>query len=498
MPSPVVRAPAERSPFQEAFARIREEFHVPAAFPPEVTAAAAEVARRGPQAPPGVPDEARIDARDIAFVTIDPPGSVDLDQAFHAERHGGGFRVRYAIADVAAFVAPGSALDRESFARGVTLYLPDGRAPMLPDTLGEGAASLLPDQDRAALLWTIDLDGDGATTAARLERATVRSRAALGYPGVQADLDDGGAPEPLALLREIGTRRRAIEAARGGVSLDLPAQEVVPTGDGGYALEYGTPLPVEGWNAQISLLAGIEAARILVGAHAGILRTLPSPRQQDLDRLRRSATALHVPWPKGASWGAVVAGLDRTQPAHAAFLIQAAHVLRGAGYVALDATNTADPEAVPVHAGLAAPYAHVTAPLRRLADRYANEIVLAACADREPPEWAVAALPALVEAMQTATRRAAGVDRAVVDAVECAVLAARVGERFAAVVVDRNAHGVIVQLDALAVVAPVDADVALGARVEVTLASVDPVARTIQLDEAGRPSHGQRERTKPS
>ena len=75
-------------------------------------------------------------------MTIDPAGSRDLDQAFHAERRPHGFRVRYAIADVAAFVAPGGALDREAFARGVTLYLPDGRAPLYPDVLGEGAASL--------------------------------------------------------------------------------------------------------------------------------------------------------------------------------------------------------------------------------------------------------------------------------------------------------------------------------------------------------------------
>jgi exoribonuclease R len=496
MPSPVVHAPGARPPFPEAFQRIRAELAVPAAFPDAVEAEAREVARRGPTTPAGVPDGERIDARAVPFVTIDPPGSVDLDQAVHVERRAGGFRVRYAIADVAAFVTPGGALDRESFTRGVTLYLPDGRAPMLPNALGEGAASLLADQDRPALLWTLDLDATGVATAARLERATVRSRAVLDYPSVQADLDAGRADEPLTLLREVGILRRALEAARGGVSLDLPSQEVVPTADGGYALEYGAPLPVEGWNAQISLLAGIEAARIMVEARVGILRTLPPARAEDLERLRRAAGALHVPWPAGSPWSAVVAGLDRSQPVHDAFLIQAAHVLRGAGYVALDATNTADPGAVPIHAGIAAPYAHVTAPLRRLADRYANEIVLAQCAGRPSPDWAVGALGELVDAMQVANRRAGSVDRAVVDAVECAVLANRVGERFAAAVVDRNAHGVIVQLEALAIVAPVDADVPLGARVEVILAAVDPVARRLRLEPARPQDQG--ERTKPS
>ena len=225
MPAQIIHAP-DASPFGEAFARIRAEFAVPASFPPEVEAEAEAVVTRGPLVPGGGA-QTRVDGRDIPFVTIDPLGSLDLDQAYHAERQGRGFRVRYAIADVAAFVAPGSALDRESFARGVTLYLPDGRAPMVPNQLGEGAASLLPDDDRAALLWTIDLDETGASTAARLERATVRSRAKLDYGGVQSALDAGRADEPLVLLREIGTLRLALEAARGGVSLDLPDRKSV-------------------------------------------------------------------------------------------------------------------------------------------------------------------------------------------------------------------------------------------------------------------------------
>jgi exoribonuclease R len=151
MASQIVRAPRELGQFRDAFDHIRGEFRVPSAFPEPVDAEAAAVAGRGPVAPAGGVTT-RVDARDVPFVTIDPLGSLDLDQAFHAERRGAGFRVRYAIADVAAFVAPRGHLDLESFVRGVTLYLPDGRAPMLPDRLGEGAASLLPNQDRPALL----------------------------------------------------------------------------------------------------------------------------------------------------------------------------------------------------------------------------------------------------------------------------------------------------------------------------------------------------------
>ena len=481
-----MRAPGDITPFREAFARIRSEFEVPAAFPAPVDAEAAAVVARGPVTPAGSAETPRLDARDVPFVTIDPPGSLDLDQAFHAERNGSGYRVRYAIADVAAFAAPGGALDRESFARGVTLYLPDGRAPMLPDALGEGAASLLPDQERAALVWTIGLDETGAATSARLERAIVRSRAKLDYPGVQAALDGGDADEPIALLRQIGGLRLGLEAARGGISLDLPAQEVTPAPGGGFVLEYAAPLPVESWNAQISLLAGMEAAKIMVDAGAGILRTVPPPEPTQIDRLRRSARGLEVAWPDGTSWSEVVRHLDRADPDAAAFLMQAAHLLRGAGYVKLDASNTGDPATVPIHAGVAAPYAHVTAPLRRLADRYANEIVLAHCAGRELPVWAVAALDELVTTMQEATHRDAAVERAVVDAVECAVLAHRVGEVFEGFVVDRNKQGVIVQLRNPAVVAPMNTDAALGESVSVTLVAVDPIRRRVELAPAVR------------
>jgi exoribonuclease R len=474
-PNPL-RAPVESPPFREAFARIRAQFGVPTTFPPEVESEARAVVERGVVSTP------RIDARDIAFVTIDPLGSKDLDQAFHAEKRGDGFRVHYAIADVAAFVTAGSALDRESFARGVTLYLPDGRAPMLPDTLGEGAASLLPNDDRPALLWTIDLDPHGERTDARLERAIVRSRAALDYPSVQQHLDADTADEPLQLLRDIGIRRRELEAARGGFSLDLPSQDVVPAADGTFDLVYTAPLPVEGWNAQISLLTGMEAARLMVEARAGILRTLPPPQQFLLDRLRRTARALHVAWPKDSSWADVVRNLDRTRPDDAAFLIQASHVLRGAGYVKLDAATTSDPTAIPIHAGVGAPYAHVTAPLRRLADRYANEIVVAHCAGATPPEWAVAALDSLVETMEKATQRSAGIEHAAVDAVECAVLAGHIGQRFDAIVVDQNQHGAIVQLPRPAVVAPVAAHLALGDEITVKVTAVDPVARRVSLE----------------
>ena len=480
MAKALVRAPAELPPFRDAFRRIRDEFDVPTGFPPLVDEEATRTVKRGAVVPDGVASRDRLDARDVPFVTIDPAGSRDLDQAFHAERRGAGFRVRYAIADVAAFVEPGGAVDAESFRRGVTVYLPDGRAPQLPNVIGEGAASLLPDEDRPALLWTIDLDEGGTTVAARLERATVRSRRAMTYVDAQRELDRGNADPPLALLPEIGELRLRIQDERGGVSLDLPSQEVVSSNGDALDLRYEAPLPVERWNAQISVLAGIEAAKIMVDAGVGILRTVPEPSGEFLARLRRSAEALHVAWPAGARWSDVVRGLDRSKSQDAAFLIQAAHALRGSGYAMVERGAAA-----PIHAGIGSVYAHVTAPLRRLADRFANEIVLARCAGATPPAWAVDRQSELVTTMDETTRHEARVEHAVIDAVECSVLAGHVGERFEATVIDENEHGVIVQIPMPAVVAPLEAKRRLGERVGVVLDAVDPVARRIDLTPTG-------------
>src|SRR5262249_40423509 len=144
------------------------------------------------------------DRTDIPLVTIDPATSRDLDQAMCLHRLGGGYRVFYAIADVTSFVSLGGELEAETWRRGETVCLPDGRVPLHPLSISEGAASLLPGQTRPATLWTIDLDEAGATTAVRLERAIVRSRAKLDYVGVQADVDAGRLGQSIALLPEVG------------------------------------------------------------------------------------------------------------------------------------------------------------------------------------------------------------------------------------------------------------------------------------------------------
>lgn len=457
------------------FDAIRAELELSDAFPPDVLAEAEAAARRGPSVAPAV------DLRDVAFLTVDPPASTDLDQAFAVERRGRGYLVRYAIADVGAFVAPGGAVDAEARRRGVTVYLPDHKAPLHPPVLSEGAVSLLPDGDRQALVWEIALDAEGEATDVLVRRATVRSRAKLSYEEVQRAVDGGTADEPLLLLREVGLLREAQEAARGGVSLPIPEQQVVEIG-GRYELGYRAPLGAEGWSAQLSLLTGMCAARLMLDGGVGVLRTLLPAPDEAIDVLRGHAVALGVPWPDGSSYGEVIRALDPAAPGAVAFLVQAVRLFRGAGYLAFDggATPVGDDGR---HAAVASPYAHVTAPLRRLVDRFANEVVLALCAGTEVPGWAREALPSLPAAMSAAGRKEGAADGMARDLVEAATLAGCVGTVVEGVVVKIHGKGAQVQVRAPAIVADVDgATPPLGSDVRLRVVSADVGARKVTFE----------------
>jgi exoribonuclease R len=452
------------------FAAIRAEFEVPEEFPPAVLA---EAERRA-----GEPQLPELDATDVPLVTLDPPGSRDLDQAVHLAIRGDGYRVSYAIADVGAFVRPGGAVDTEARRRGQTLYSPDKRTPLHPPVLSEGAASLLADQLRPAVLWTIDLDADGEPVRVDLRRARVRSRAQLDYPAVQARVDAGDPPEALALLPVVGDLLERRAADRGAIELGTPDQEVRAAAGGGWTLGMRGDLPVEGWNAQISLLTGRCAADLMLEGGVGILRTLPTARPEDVARLRLLAPALGVDWSAEVGPGAVVASLDPARPGHAAFLEEAVALLRGAAYTPFDGT----PPSQPGHAGVASTYAHVTAPLRRLVDRFGTEVCLALAAGVDPAPEIRTALPELPSLMAASDKRTREVERAVVDATEAWLLRDRVGQQFSAVVVDAEDGRGTVVLDDLAVRGRCTGEVLRpGTRIRVRLEEADVAARTIRF-----------------
>ena len=227
-------------------------------------------------------------------------------------------------------------------------------------------------------------------------------------------------------------------------------------------------------------MAGQAAAELMVSAHVGVLRTLPKADKTSLARLRRVAKALGVEWDEGVAYPDFIRTLDPDVPAHAAVLSESTVLLRGAGYAAFD-------DEVPTqatHAGVGAEYAHTTAPLRRLVDRYVGEVCLSVSSGVEVPEWAHSALADLPETMEVSNRRAQQYEAGIVSTVEAAVLERSVGDTFEAVVVDLHERhgGGTVQLREPAVTAHCDGDdLPLGELVEVRLELADVQKRQVRF-----------------
>ncbi|MDO5724280.1 MAG: RNB domain-containing ribonuclease [Flaviflexus sp.] len=503
----VVAAYAAPRAVSDVLDALREEMEIAAEYPPEAAHDIAAV------------DESEFpDRRDIPFITIDPPGARDLDQAMHLSREGEGYLVRYAISAVGLFVPPGGPLDEETRHRGLTFYGPDGSIPLHPLSLSHGSASLRAGEDRPAYIWYLHLDAAGRLTHSWVEWGRVRSRAQLTYDDVQGALDGTGdlpgeVPADLPqLLADIGTRRLALERDRGGISLDLPEQRVVES-ESGYRLSYRANTDVDEWNAQISLLTGMAAADMMSLGGIGLLRTLPAAAEKDYARLRRVARALDLHWPEDVDYPTFVRSLDSANGSHAAFLTQATTLFRGASYAPLGVDmpgkkGARQAEEPLEHAAIAARYAHVTAPLRRLVDRFGLEVCRCLCAGEEIPGWVTAALPELPAIMARASQRASAYESAAINAIEALILQGREGEIFEAVVVDctsgRRAKRVgnkgTVMLREPAVMATVTGEnLPLGETVRVRLAKVTPAAVSFELvedesveDEAGeaRAGHG--------
>jgi exoribonuclease R len=469
VPGVVVRRDSDRI----GFAGIRNEFALPAGFPPAVLAEAERAADAWRTTD-------REDVTDLPLVTIDPPGAKDLDQAMAVERTANGYRVHYAIADLGVFVTPGGALDHEVRRRGQTIYLPDGKVSLHPPVLSEGVASLLPGQVAPAVLWTLDCDVDGALEHTHVRRALVRSRARFDYDGVAAALAEGTAHPAIQELPAIGRLRRARALARGAVELQLPDQDVEPDG-AGWRLVLRPRTEVDAWNAEISLLTGMAAAELMLAAGVGILRTLPDPENGAVKWLRRSARSLGITWSKTMDAAELLAGLDPDRPEALALYMDATRLLRGAGYTSFDG---AAPKRV-THAGIAAPYAHVTAPLRRLVDRFGAEICLAVAADRPVPDWVRAALPELPNLMAGSDTLAARVEKACLDQTEAWVLADRIGQEFDAIVLRSEGGSADVFLPDPPVIAKcAGGNLPEGETVRVRLTQADADARKVVFEPA--------------
>jgi exoribonuclease R len=437
---------------------IRTQFQLPAGFPPDVEAAAAAAAKRA------LTDH--VDRTSVPFVTLDPTSSTDLDQALAIERAGSDLILRYAIADIGWFVPDGGPVDTEAWKRGATIYMPDGKISLYPTVFCEGAASLLPDGDRPAIVFAVRVAPDGGVALDGVERAVVRSRAKLGYATV---LPDDLPPE----FNELSRRITAAEDARGASRVDPPQQQVAEQPDGSFALEFRPMSPAELANASLSLAANMAIADALYAHGTGLFRVMAEPDEWSVRRLRRTAKALGIEWPKRMSLEDRQRGLDPNDRTQASFMLAIRRAGAHAGYAPFRAGER------PWHWAMRATYVHATAPLRRLADRYVTAAALAVANGRPVPEVVSAAFERLPAVMARADAKAGQVDSAVLELAEAVVLAGRIGEQFDGTVTDIDKkRGARVQICEPAVMTRVPPEgLSVGSTVRLRLTEADPLQR---------------------
>jgi exoribonuclease R len=434
--------------------RIRRQFQIPDSFPPAVLAAAEAAAGRAPAQ--------HADRTAVPFVTLDPKSATDLDQAFVIERNGSDLLLRYAIADVAWFVDDGGVIDAEAWRRGATQYLPDGKASLYPHVLSQGAASLLPGGPRPAVVFTVRVAPDGEAQLDGAERALIRSAAKLAYDAVQvSDLP--------AEFAELSDRVQIAEARRGAARVDPPEQEVADLGDDRLQLRFRPRLETEDRNAALSLSANLAIAQALQAHATGLFRVMPEPDARAVKRLRLTALALGLHWPRMASLAQFEKSLHPKDPKQAAFMLAVRRASQSASYEPYQDGVT------PWHAAMGATYAHATAPLRRLADRYVVQAALAIANGKAVPQAVSDAFVKLPAVMAKAAAYGGQIDRAVVDLAETVMLGGREGEIFDALVTDVDERGARMQLCDLPVVARIAAPgAAPGEDLRVRLSLADP------------------------
>ncbi|MCP4806201.1 MAG: RNB domain-containing ribonuclease [Proteobacteria bacterium] len=322
---------------------------------------------------PDIDDPGLDDLTELPFVTIDEPHSKDLDQALFVERSGSGWTAWYAIADAAHFVHPDSALFAEALRRGATFYLPGLVVPMLPRVLCEDLVSINPGVDRRALVFRMDLDEHGTTTATSIRRARVHSRGKLNYDGVQAWLDGRGesgcsaAEDSLRALGGMGLARMTEAESRDVVRVHRREKDLVVDGKPLVVRAVEDPRnDVERFNEQLSLLANIEGARMLANNPAPhvqpVYRTHEPPADQRMWRLKKRVKQIvrgrdpELAWQKGESLARYMRRLP-PGPVRQAISRQAMRAGGRSGFAG---------EPAPHHGVGADVYARFTAPMREV------------------------------------------------------------------------------------------------------------------------------------
>ena len=456
----------------QGFQAIANQFALPPNFPPQVISETERITQR---ASAGLLDLAsgRRDATAIPFVTLDPASSTDLDQAFAIEQDGDDLVLHYALADVGAFVSPSSEIETEAWKRGLTIYGLAKKIPLYPKEISQGAASLLPDGPRPAVLVSIVLSPSGNVRLRDIDRVICRSRAKLAYNTV--DLSK------LPFVEEFARRMWADEVARGAIRVEFPQQEVIvdESAPGGVRLVLRPRVLSESINSTLSLSVNMAIGTLLQDAHIGLFRVMDDPATGNVESLRRTAHALGIAWLPTESLRDLQRRMDPQNYSHQRFLLDARRAGGRARYAVYNSEKPA------WHSAIGATYAHATAPMRRLADRYVLDVAYLIANGHPVPQLLkdkIAELPAVMDRCES---KAANVERAVIDLLEAVSLQHRVGEILLAEVVD--AENGIVQTNDSAVRAKATnlRGAKNGANIQVRIDVAEPSTRTVRLSAVG-------------
>jgi ribonuclease R len=384
----------------------------------------------------GVRLGSRTDLRDIALITIDGADARDFDDAVYAEPdpdQAGGFRLIVAIADVAHYVRPGSALDRAALVRGNSVYFPDRVVPMLPEALSNGWCSLRPNQDRGCLFVDMRIDRAGQKTSHRFGRGLMRSAARMTYEEVQAAADSHDDTDPLPLVHLYAAFRALLTArvTRGTLDLDLPERKVVLDDQGHVASVAPRPrLDSHRLIEEFMVLANVAAAEELERVQKPCMyRVHAPPSDEKLDALRGFLATLGISLPAGnqvhpRDFDRV---LQRFADTPESQLISEV-MLRSQSQAAYSPENIG-------HFGLALPrYAHFTSPIRRYADLLVHRALIKGLrlgrdglTDEEAGDF-----PEIGDRITETERRAQTAEREAIDRYLTAFMSARIGGQFTA------------------------------------------------------------------
>jgi len=392
----------------------------------------------------------RTDLRPIPLITIDGEDARDFDDAVHAEPLDGGWMVMVAIADVAHYVTSNSALDRDAWARGNSVYFPDRVVPMLPEALSNGWCSLKPREDRGCLFVEMRFDASGTKTGHKFGRGLMRSAARMTYEQVQAAHEASEDPEDLAeghIARLYGAFRALLAARerRGTLDLDLPERRVMLDAEGNVTAVIPRPRLdshrlIEEFMVAANVCAAEELERL---SQPCMYRIHAPPSDEKYNSLKEFLGTL----------GLSLNPVGQLQPRDFATLLAKVRdtpearmvnetVLRSQSQAAYEPDNIG-------HFGLALPrYAHFTSPIRRYADLLVHRALIRGMklGSDGVTEIEAARFPETGEHIKATERRAAAAERDAVDRYLAAYLADRVGATFAARISGIHPFGVFVQL----------------------------------------------------